>query len=65
MKGEKMGILVSLAIMAAIVFLAVKVFKRSIDNETRKNVTRLAKMIAILFGALVVLAVVIAIGFHH
>ena len=60
-----MGILVSLAIMAAIVFLAVKVFKRSIDNETRKNVTRLAKMIAILFGALVVLAVVIAIGFHH
>jgi nitrate reductase gamma subunit len=60
-----MGALVSLAVVAVIVFLAVKVFRRSIDNETKKNVTRIAKMIAILFGALLVLGIVIAIGSHH
>jgi hypothetical protein len=39
--------------------------KRSIDNETKKNVKRLAKMFAILFGALLGLGIVIALGSNH
>jgi hypothetical protein len=57
-----MAALILLAVVVAVVWLFVK---HSIDKETKKNVGKLAKMMAILFGVLVMLIIMIAISSHH